>query len=371
MAGILQKMFGKKSTSVIGVDIGTSAIKVIQLSRKGGKAILETYGEIALGPYGGVEIGRSTNLSPEKIAEALVDLMRESKVTTAMGALSIPYGSSLITTIEMPAVAEKQLTQMIPIEARKYIPVPLAEVALDWWVIPKSNPTPGDYKDKEEKAKPDDNKVEVLLVAIHNEALNRYQTIIKKSAIEASFFEIEIFSAIRSVLDEDPGSRMIVDLGAASTKVYILEEGIVHVSHIINRGSQDITLALSKSLGITVEEAEVYKRDLSLIPPDKQKIANDVISVTLDFIFSDIGRVLLGHQKKYNRSITRAVLVGGGARLQNVTKFAEAHLQTEIVLGDPFIKAEAPSFLEEVLKHTGPEFAVAMGIALRRLQETQ
>lgn len=369
MAGLFQNVFGKKGGSVIGVDIGTSAIKVIQLSRKGGKAVLETYGEIALGPYAGIEIGKSTNLPPEKLAEAITDLIREAKVTASQAALSIPYGSSLITIIEMPNVAEKQLAQMIPIEARKYIPVPLAEVALDWWVIPKAPPAPGDFGDKE-KPKVSD-KINVLLVAIHNETLTRYQSIIKSASIEASFFEIEIFSAVRAILDEDPGSRMIVDLGAASTKVYILEEGIVHASHIINKGGQDVTLAISKALNSTLEEAEVFKRNLSTIPADKQKAVNDVISTTLDYIFSDISRVLLNHQKKYNKSITKVVLVGGGARLENIEKFAESHLQTEIVLGDPFIKAEAPAFLEEVLKHTGPEFAVAMGVALRRLQETQ
>ena len=87
-------LFSKEVKSVIGVDIGTSAIKVVQLRRERGRVILETYGAIALGPYAGVEVGRATALPAEKIAEALKDVVREANVTTVDSAVSIPYSSS-------------------------------------------------------------------------------------------------------------------------------------------------------------------------------------------------------------------------------------------------------------------------------------
>src|SRR5581483_2354942 len=73
----------------------------------------------------------------EKIAEAVIDLLREANTTTKKSGLSIPMSSSLIVPIEVPAVDERQLAQIIPIEARKYIPMPISEVSLDWLVIPK------------------------------------------------------------------------------------------------------------------------------------------------------------------------------------------------------------------------------------------
>src|SRR4051812_17165008 len=112
MANFLKNLFGSKSMSVVGVDIGSSSIKIVQLARKGSQAILETYGELSLGPYGGVEVGRSTSLTPEKIAEALTDVLRESKTTSSSVGLAIPFGSSLITAIEMPASAQKQFDQI-------------------------------------------------------------------------------------------------------------------------------------------------------------------------------------------------------------------------------------------------------------------
>ncbi len=370
MASFLSSIFGSKNTSIIGVDIGSSAIKVVQLARKHGRAVLETYGELALGPYGNVEIGQATNLLPEKLSEALNDLMREAKVTTSAAAFSISYASSLITVIEMPAVSEKEMASMIPIEARKYIPVALSEVVLDWSVIPKS-PTVGSgrsFSDREPAPAIGD-KRDVLLVAIHQDTINRYQAVVEQAKLSASFFEIEIFSTIRSVLDQDTASHMVIDLGAASTKVYVVERGVVRVSHVINRGSQDITLALSAGLNIALRDAETMKRDLTTVPSANAAGAQEIITLALDYIFLEANRVMLNYQKRQNKNISLVTLVGGGARLQGVSEAAKNHLQIDVTVGDPFGKTQAPAFLTDVLKRTGPEFAVAIGVALRRLQE--
>jgi len=99
---ILSGAAGSSGDSVLGIDIGSASIKVVQLKKQGGRAVLETYGALYLGPYGGVEIGRATNLSSTKVAEALSDLLKEAKTTTKNCALSIPVSSSLITFIDMP-----------------------------------------------------------------------------------------------------------------------------------------------------------------------------------------------------------------------------------------------------------------------------
>jgi type IV pilus assembly protein PilM len=366
---MLFNFFSKKGQSVIGIDIGSSSIKIVQLARKGGKAILETYGELALGPYAGVEIGQATNLPPEKISAALKDLMKEAKITTSESGLSIPYGASLITTIEMPAVPEKQLAQMIPLEARKYIPVPLTEVVLDYWTIPKPKGQV-QFSDQEQKSGQGE-KLDVLLVAIHKDTLSRFQTVVNQTNLKATFFEIEIFSAVRSVVDQDTASHMIIDIGAASTKVYLVERGVVRGSHVINRGSQDVTASISRALGVPVHNAELYKRNFAEIPLPQQKDALEAMSLSVDYVFSEANRILLNYQKRFNKEVAKVTMVGGGSRMESVLKIAEAHLQTQVVLGDPFNKTEAPAFLEQILKKTGPEFAVAVGVAFRKLQEVQ
>ncbi len=370
MATFFSKLFGRKSASVVGIDIGTSSIKIVQLAKKGGQAILETYGELALGPYGNKEVGQATNLPPEKIAEALLDVLRESKATATSAGLAIPFGSSLITAIEMPAASQKQFAQMVPLEARKYVPVPITEVALDWWVIPKPTDKPAEFGEEAVKATQSE-KVDVLLVAIHNETLARYQTIVNRASLATSFFEIEIFSTIRSSAESNTMTQMIIDLGAAATKIYIVEQGIIRASHVVNRGGQDVTRAMSQSMGVTVQVAEVIKRDMSKVPADKKTDTANTISLTLDYIFSEAHQVMFNYQRKYKKDVSKAVVVGGGGMLQGILTYAEARLQTKVELGDPFGKTEAPSFLSEVLKTTGPEFAVAVGVALRKIGELE
>lgn len=363
--------FGKKKNqSVLGVDIGSSSIKAVQLKKKGSKAVLETYGELALGPYAQSEIGQATNLSTEKIIEALSDLMKEKEVniTTNVSGLAIPFASSLMSLIEMPMLSYKQLSTMIPIEARKYIPVPISEVTLDWSVIPRDETKPQDDEESEGAAKLE--KTDVLLVAIHNETIARYQDIVSKTGLAASFFEIEIFSCMRSVLEQDPAPVMIVDMGAATTKLYIVERGVVRVSHTINRGAQDVTSTIAKSLGIPVKDAELMKRGVGAVPQDGVDIT-EVISLSLSYIFSEANQVILAYQKRYNKAPAKIMLVGGGSSLRGLVPLAQKSFQIEVVAGNPFSKVEAPAFLEPVLRETGPEFAVAVGLALRRLQELE
>ncbi|PIQ66436.1 MAG: hypothetical protein COV96_01490 [Candidatus Zambryskibacteria bacterium CG11_big_fil_rev_8_21_14_0_20_42_18] len=373
------KFFHPTEPVALGIDIGSSAIKIVQIKKKNGQAILETYGELALGPYAGLGVGQSVVLSPEKIALALVDLMKEKEVniTTKKSGISIPFSSSLMSVIEMPDVSSKQLAVMVPLEARKYIPVPVSEVMLDWSVIPKSEVRPEDSSEYSTDTSSTDapktgtkmSKVDVLVVAIHNETIARYKEIVVKAELEASFFEIEIFSTMRAVLDDALRPVMIMDLGAATTKLYIVERGVIRSSHTINRGAQDITSTMSKSLGMTLEQAEVMKRQVGVSGQDKN--LNEVITLTLDYIFAEANSVLLAFEKKYNKTISKTILVGGGAVLKGLAELAKNNFKTEVILADPFSKVSAPAFLENILKETGPEFAVAIGLALRKLVEEE
>ena len=360
----------------MGIDIGSSAIKIVEVKKKNGQAVLQTYGELALGPYANLEVGQAAMLPTDKVAQALVDLMHEKEVNVSTNkcGISIPFSSSLMSLMEMPDVGAKQLATMVPLEARKYIPVPISEVMLDWSLIPKS-----ETRDQEEekpahipgqplqKAKVM-NKVDVLVVAIHNETIAKYQDIVSKAALDAGFFEIEIFSTMRAVLEETLKPVMIMDIGAASTKLYIIERGIVRSSHTINRGAQDITSTISKSLSITMNRAEVMKRQFGL---SGDKSMTDAITLVLDHIFAEANSVLLNFERKHNKAISQTILVGGGSALKGLEPLAKENFKTEVVMANPFNKLSTPAFLENVLKETGPEFAVAIGLALRKLAEEE
>ena len=357
----------KKETSVLGVDIGSSAVKVVQIKKKRGRAVLETYGELALGPYANIEVGRAVQLPADKIIEAIKDILRESKTTTVLCGTALPLSSSLITFVNVPPVPEKQIADVVAIEARKYIPVPLSEVLLDFSIIPKEE----QYVTEDEATKTEKQGHEVLVVAIHNDYINDYQSIMAGSGLQPSFYEIEIFSSIRAVVDQGIATSMIIDMGARSTKLYIIERGVLRSSHIINKGSQDITLALSKALSITVSEAENMKRTYGLKGGPEYKELTEIITVNLDYMFYEANTALLNYQKKFSKNVSKIILTGGGVLLKGFTDLAKISFQTEVVYADPFQKLETPAFLAEEFAQAGPEFAVAIGAALRKLTELE
>ena len=399
LKGILT-MFQSAGNSVVGVDIGSAYIKVVQLRRKRGKAILETYGSLALGPYAETEIGRATHLPPEVLSEALRDLLREAHVTSQKAACSIPFTSSLVTIMDLHVHDPKQLASLVSLEARKYVPVPISEVNLDWWIIPEE---PGQSTKEESHLTgspqgspegipqseagdpsgatssldtatvnsftlglPTSKTTKILIAAIHNDALGRFQGVAMQSGLEASFFEIELFSAIRVLFPQDLLPHAVLDLGAGETKLYVIDRGIVRLSHVISHGGQDITLSLSRSLGITVTDAEKMKRAVGL-----QGSGEEVAVTTgiLNLIFGETNRALEGFEHKTGKKVDKLILSGGGANLIGLEELAKQTLSVPVERADPFKQVEAPAFLEDMLKSVGPEFTVALGIAFRKLQE--
>jgi len=360
-------IFAKKSPSVLGIDLGSSAIKVVQIKKKHGRAVLETYGELALGPYAGTEIGRSTSLSNDKLVEALKDILHEAKTTTNACGVALPLASSLISFISLPPIGDKHISEVIALEARKYIPVPINEVMLDWSIIPREDSYSTDETDT-----PTDKVKEgqdVLVVAISNEYISNYQSIMAGSSLTPSFYEIELFSSIRASIDQGFQAIMILDMGARLTKLYIVERGILRASHIINKGSQDLTLALSKAMSIPVAQAETIKRSYGLAGGAEYKDQKEIITVNLDYMFYEANAVLLNYEKKFHKNISKVILTGGGVLLKGFADLAKSSFQSDVVYANPFGKFETPAFLAEQLSAAGPEFTVAIGAALRRLGE--
>jgi len=392
LSGFFREAFQSADESVVGVDIGSAYIKVVQLRRKSGKAILETYGSLAIGPYGGVEIGRATLLPPDKIAEALRDLLREAHVTATHAAFAIPFASSLVATMNMRVLDPKELASAVSLEARKYIPMPISEVNLDWWVIPDepervfSEKTeadelarmPGNEASAAQPPLPntigrpaqggpnEPKDMKILIAAIHNEVMSRYKEVVKQSGLLSSFFEIELFSAVRALFPQDLEPHAVLDLGAGETKLYLIDRGLIRSSHIINHGGQDITLALSRSLGISVEEAEKKKRAEGVLRNGEE---TEGVTAIVYVICEETNRVLANFERKFGRNVKDIILTGGGANLPGLEAIAKRTLPVGSLRANPFRQTLAPAFLDEVLQGVGPEFTVAVGIAFRKLQE--
>ena len=374
LGSFFEGLLGGKPSSVIGVDIGSSSAKVIQLRASRGTAILETYGEIALGPYAQQPVGKVVKLTPEKLAEVLRDVIKEANVTAMEAGLSIPFSSSLVTIIDLPKVDAESLKRIIPLEARKYIPVPVSEVTLDWFVIPKDG-TDTAFDQLQEKTPLQTKGEEVLLVAIQNATLQNYQSIVGAVGLHAQFYEMEIFSTIRSSVSHGLAPYLVVDFGASTTKMYVVERGVVRMTHLLTIGGQHVTETLARTMNWEFEKAERVKRERGFLESsvfsgeENERIKQALLS-TLSRVFSEVNRVLLSYGQRYNKNVPSIILAGGGASLPGIAEVAKSALSAEVVIADPFSHTEAPAFLTKVLSEIGPGFAVAVGLAMRSLKRS-
>lgn len=376
LGGLLKNLGSKREEgSVVGIDIGTSTAKVVQLRSSRGVAILETYGEIALGPYAEQPIGKVVKLTPEKTAQALSDLMKEANVNAKAAGVSIPFSSSLVSVLDLPKVDAESLRRIVPIEARKYIPVPVSEVTLDWFVIPQDEAPDSAFDQLQTQQKSRVKGQEILLVAIHNDTLRNYQSIMETVGLNAGFYEIEIFSAIRSSLGHGLAPIMIVDFGASTTKMYIIERGIVRMTHLLTLGGQQMTETLGRTMNWDFEKSERIKRERGLISSsvyadDENTRIQEALLSTLSRVFSEVNRVLLSYGQRYNKNVSNVVLTGGGASLPGIVDAAKESLNAQVSLADPFSHTEAPAFLGDVLRSIGPAFSVSVGLGLRKLKRS-
>ena len=362
--------FGGGKRSVVGIDIGSSAVKVVQVRKEKGVAVLETYGSLAIGPYvEGIEIGQQANANEEVLHTVLSALLRESKVTASLACVSIPFHSSLISLIEVPALSDEKIAQTIPFEAKRYIPVPLEDVSLDWLVIPQALLSRDDkpiFEDAD-SAGVREEKRKVLLIAIHNHELIKHKNILSKIDLNTRFFEIEIFSTLRSSVYEAGLPSIVIDIGARSTKLYIVEHGIILRSFFINQGGQDITQAIARAESISFKEAEHRKREFGF-EIESGEVRHGMSLIT-DEIFTEANNAIVDFEQRYHQSISKIVLTGGGASMKGMLEEVKAKTNIAVEIANPFARVRHPAILSESLKESGSEFSVAVGAALRGLED--
>ena len=301
-------------------------------------------------------------MSDELLTQAVTDAIKEGSVVTKNAAFSIPSSASLVFIVELPGtVSDKDLDAIVPVEARKYIPVPITEVALNYWVLPNHDAS----LDTGVETKSD--KTEVLVAAMHNETLSKYKALAKAAGLEADVFEIEIFSEIRAAFGHELSAVLIMDIGASKTKIAIVEYGVVRNFHIVNKGGFDITNNMSKSLTMPFAKAEDLKRVVGIVGDGANKAASDVASLAVDNILSEVSNVIQNFERKYNKPVSKIILSGAGSLLPGFRDLAAKTFRIETISANPFEKVTVPEFVQNVLAETGPEFSVALGVALRKL----
>lgn len=338
---------------VVGIDFGSSSVKVVEIELKDNVLTLGTYGELQLGPYGDAELGNVVDLNIDKRIEAAVDAIRESGITAKNGVLSLPLSESFVTVISLNLKNGEDLRSKVHVEARKYIPVPLADVKLEW----------SELQQIEDPKNPPLTR-EVLLAAIQNTALAEMKQMLDVLQMQSQPSEIELFSTLRGITKDTDTSLAVIDLGAQMSKLYISQDGSLQRIHRVASGGAQVTANLAQSLSVSFEEAENMKRNVV-----KGGVHSDEIEKLMRNNFNrplvEFKRVLKQHELRTGAPIARVVLTGGSATFNGFIEYAKYVLDRDVMLANPFSKVAYPAFMEDTLTEIGPLFTVALGAALR------
>lgn len=338
-------------SQVVGIDFGSSSVKVIELKMEEDVIKLATYGELQLGPYANEDLGTAVMLPMEKRIEALVDVLRESKVGAKHGLFTLPLSSSFVTVFSLTAKAGEDIGPRALVEARKYIPVPMSDVVFEWSELPALEGTPEDVH-------------EVLAVAVQKEAQQQLSELKSAVAMGEQPSEIELFSALRGLRKNDDTSIAIIDLGAKTSKLYVSQEGMIRRIHRVFSGGASATAKVASELNVSYEEAENMKRNYTDTDPNAVAIKKAIVT-SFERPFQEFKRVLEQHESRVGVPVGRVVITGGSASFNDMQTYASYMLDRKVERANPFAKVAYPAFMEDVLVDIAPTFSVALGAALR------
>ncbi|MDP2637108.1 MAG: type IV pilus assembly protein PilM [bacterium] len=341
--------------SFLGVDIGTSAVKIAEVKRWGERKSLKNYAELqgsALYDKPFRTFERSTLvLSKQDIARVIKAMLQEANIQTKDALFSLPDFSSFFTHFELPPMTREELPEAVAFEARRHVPLPLSEVTFDWQLLE------GNFEQK--------TPLKILMVAVPKEIVNQYQEIANLAGLTLSGLEAEVFCIIRSCVNaEDKSSLALLDIGAQSTTVNIIAKRALRVSHSVDVAGNSLTDRIAKSLSVDANMADRYKFEKGMT--DKNLAL--ILSPMVDILLSELERVSREVQQQGGKEVERIVLAGGTALLPGLLEYVGTTAGKPTFIANPFENLYYPPVLEQTLKNLGPSFAVAIGAALRGLE---
>lgn len=334
--------------SVLGVDLGSSSVKVVEMVAEQGRPRLLTYG------YAEIEDGAKTvadMLPVEQVGVLLKEIVQQAGVQGTRIIASLPTAQVFHAVVSVPTPQEEQeLRTLVEVQVSKLLSTPLAEVALDSQVINIATQGEQSY-------------TRVLVTAVPKTLIAQYEQQFSGAGFQLLSLETEVAALSRALVGPEQGITMVVDIGGERTTVAVCENGVPMIVRGIKSGGQAVTQAFSRSLNISTMEAESMKRDLSptlssaALPP---ALLEAVKSIVHELRYT---KQLYADQR--GQSVQKVLLTGGGALLPGLATYLSQELNVNTYVGDPWARVAAPPEARGLLEEVGGRLSVAVGLAMR------
>lgn len=344
--------FISREQLVVGVDIGSHAVKVCELKKTDRGYHVLSVGSAVL-PEGAVDDG--TLNEPEVVGGVIADLFRNLKIRNKKVGFSISGYSVIVKKVNLAVMEEEQLEEHIMDEVEQYIPFDISDVYLD-------------YQDlKTNKAEAE--RTDVMLVAAKKEIVDEYLDMLKSLNLQPVIVDVDGF-ALENTYEtsyEKTDNVALVDIGASKMNINILSEGISVVARDIVVGSRQLTEQIQGAFDVEFEEAEALK--LGQIPAEeKQEEMEQIFSSTCTQWVLEIKKAIdLYHSNNPERPLTRLILSGGGCKVVGLSEFLEAETSLPVEIFNPFnnMTYNKKKIDSDYIERIGPEMAIVSGIAIR------
>lgn len=344
------------ATTIVGVDIGSSSLRAVEVSDAGkARPTLLRFHEVAL-PDGSVSRGEV--LEPNTVAAALKQLWSHAGFTSKDVVLGMGNQRVLARDLTVPKMSIKRIRESLPFQVQEMLPLPVADALLDFYPVSESVDETGPV-------------VHGLLVAAVKEAVLgnvKATTLAGLATVEVDLIPFAL-SRLLLTRPQIAGTVTLIDIGASNTSVVIATDGVPQFVRIIPTGGGDLTQALRSGLEIEQAEAESLKRTLGLATQvtsaEQQRAVEIIYQITSELLGSLRNTINYFVNTRPQDVVSQIVLTGGGAELRGLREALGEMTRLPVVAGDPFATIGLSRKLNaDELRQKWPSFMVALGLAM-------
>lgn len=336
-------------TNFFGLDIGSTAIRLVELRGNAASKALVKYAYLPI--QGTIALSESKG-DQQKLAQAIAQLVSQAKVSTNNVAVGIPSSRVFTTVAEVDRLSPSELAKSIPLQADALIPTPIAESKIDWSLLGDS-PT-------------DKTKMEVLLSSVPNKFVEERLDMLESIGLNVIAFEPDNLAMSRALAVPDNSPQLILDVGRHSSDLVVLSGGMPHLTRSIPTGVEAIVKAATQNLSVEEKQAEqfVFKFGLS-----KDKLEGQVYQAifgTVDVLTAEIEKSIKFFETRYaGMKIARIVVTGGASVIPEFPLYLANKFGTNVEIGNAWRNVAFSRERQNELLAISNQFGVAVGLAER------
>ncbi|MEK7612167.1 MAG: type IV pilus assembly protein PilM [Patescibacteria group bacterium] len=356
--GLFRNFLNEKT--FLGVDIGTTSIKIAEVERKEqgfelvNYGVLETHGYLER--YNEALQSSTLKLSETNTPFYVKMLLKHAGIHAKSSIVSLPAFLTFSTLIEVPSMSDSEIKKFMEYQGRQYIPLPLENIQYEWVKV-------GERKDETGSI-----KHQVFLVSVPKEYAAEYKKIFDQANIVLKGIEIEGMGLARSLTLGMKDPTLIVDIGGRSTSFSVAVDGMLKFSGQTDFSGGSLTQTVAKGLGISPLRAEELKKQRGLIGLGGEHELSTLIQPTLDVIISEAKRVATDFESNYKEKVARVILSGGGANMPGLEEYFSKQFGMEAKRANPFQYVKLPAVLTPIAQELGPVLSVAIGLGAKGLE---